>query len=105
MFEMSDLASIELISGFMVPGACVMASTSSSLAAAGKARPRQAKRTTRRRRSIGAPSHVLALRNKHRHPVAMLQDRYGNQLTTNSAAAPDPYVAAVDQLRSGGHPV
>ena len=49
-----------------------------------------------------APSHVLALRNKHRHPVAMLEDRYGNQLTTNSAAARDAYVDAVDRLLSGG---
>src|ERR1044071_4522081 len=38
MLRISDLASIELISGFMVPGAWVMASTSSSLANAGKAK-------------------------------------------------------------------
>ena len=52
MFWISDLASIELISGFIVPGACVMASTSSSLAKAGNVS--SVRRSRRRRRIIAA---------------------------------------------------
>src|SRR4051812_27529215 len=60
MFWTSDLASIELISGFMVPGAWVMASTSSSLADAGNAR--SVKSRLRRRRIIAAKIARLAPR-------------------------------------------
>src|SRR5438067_10076381 len=60
MFWTSDLASIELIRGFMVPGAWVMASTSSSLATAGKARSVRSR--LRRRRIITAKIARLAPR-------------------------------------------
>src|SRR5690349_11937026 len=34
--------------------------------------------------------------------IGVLEDRYGNALTTSSAAARDAYVAAVDNLLAGG---
>src|SRR6187397_823792 len=78
MFWISDLASIELMMGFIVPGAWVMASTSSSLAAAGNAISVRSR--LRRRRTIAAkvalpatklklpadsPSSALAPRRHH----------------------------------------
>ena len=58
MLLISDLASIELISGFQVPGDWVMPITSSSLARAGAASAVSARRTKRMRRIMSAaPSH------------------------------------------------
>src|SRR3981189_2478372 len=50
MLLISDLASIELMSGFQVPGVCVMPSTSSSLAKAGAANVESVRAIKNRRR-------------------------------------------------------
>src|SRR5258708_18955825 len=54
MLLISDLASIELMSGFQVPGVCVIPSTSSSLAEAGAASAHSAAAIKNRRRVIPA---------------------------------------------------
>ena len=55
MLAISDLASIELMTGFQVPGICVMATTNSSLAWAGvTAKAVKARRLAKKRRIISA---------------------------------------------------
>ena len=58
MLAISDLASMELMIGFQVPGICVMATTSSSLAwaftAAGEARAPSARIREKMRRIMSA---------------------------------------------------
>src|SRR5258708_33576903 len=54
MLRISDLASIELISGLQVPGVCVMPSSSSSFAAAGAASAESVRAIKNRRRIMSA---------------------------------------------------
>src|SRR4029450_13625278 len=68
MLLISDLASIELISGFQVPGDWVMPITSSSLARAGAASAESARSTKRIRRIMpAAPSHDISWLSPPQH--------------------------------------